>query len=220
MELVGVPEVAAELSVSERRVRQMIARDLLRAHKLGDRWLVEPSSIPRQQRRRRPMSQRIAWALLMFPEDRGASLRPQEKYRLRGKLNELHDAPEPELVLRDWSSSRAERRLFRFEDPPFLHQESRLIPGGVSDSRSNMADSRLFEGYAASQDVKPLAAQYLLLPEEIPHRGNVILHVSKEIPAPLPMLAIAADLAEHGNPRELSRSRALIQEALTQIESG
>ena len=61
---IGVKEVAAQLGVTERRVRQLIDAGALPARRVAGRLLVEETGIPRSRPVARPMSPRIAWAFI------------------------------------------------------------------------------------------------------------------------------------------------------------
>src|ERR1700677_4727261 len=61
---IGVKEVAAQLGVTERRVRQLIEAGDLPARRVSGRLLVEEAGIPRSRAVARPMSPRIAWAFI------------------------------------------------------------------------------------------------------------------------------------------------------------
>ncbi|NKY38537.1 helix-turn-helix domain-containing protein [Cellulomonas septica] len=210
MEL-SVAEAAELLEVSPRRVRQLIEAGRLQARQVGRQWLVEAASLPSRPRRARPMVPDVAWAILadVAPDDYA----PDEAYRWRQRRNRLvHDA-EPEQLLASWVSSRARRQVFEARAPHGLLDDERVVPSGLSDGRAGIAAGNLVEGYVRAVDVDAVRREYLLRPGGV--AANVVLHVVDELPPrPVPRLVLAADLAEHDEPRALARAGALIRETL------
>jgi hypothetical protein len=218
---VGVPEAALVIGVSPVRVRQLIASGQLRAREVGGRWLVDVESLPSAPRRGRPMSQRIAWALLLLADGQRADWASAgEISRLRAQRNRLAHDPEPELLLRSWLASRANRHVFSAPEPQGLREDPRLVLSGISDPRSGMSAGAEVEGYVHPDDLQAVCADHLLVPSS-GERANVVLHASPApLTAPVPVLLLAADLAEHDGPRELERSRDLIRQALESWPQG
>ncbi len=214
---VGVPEAARMLGVSPVRTRQLIAAGRIDARQVAGRWLVDVASLPSAPRRGRPMSPRVAWALASLADGHRASwLRDDEAYRLRARRNELvHDA-EPELLLRSWLAARAHRHQLSAPDPQRLLNDPRLVPSGVSDPRSGMSAGHQAEAYVDANDLEDVRADHLLVPADR-SRANVWLHAAPMLPSrPVPLLLLAADLAEHDGPRELGRARDLIAAAVAE----
>jgi hypothetical protein len=212
---VGVPEAARMISVSPVRVRQLIASGQLRARQVGGRWLVDVESLPSAPRRGRPMSQRIAWALAELGDDRRAPwVSAGEISRLRAQRGRLVDNPEPELLLRSWLAARAHRHVLSAPNPQGLREDPRIVLSGISDPRSRMSAGAEVEAYVHDDDLQAVRADHLLVPSS-GARANVVLHAAPLMPeAPVPVLLLAADLAEHDGDRELGRARELIQQAL------
>ncbi|QGQ18497.1 helix-turn-helix domain-containing protein [Cellulomonas sp. JZ18] len=208
---VGVPEAARMLGVSPGRVRQVIADGSIAARQVGGRWLIDVASLPSAPRRGRPMSPRIAWALAEMSAGRRAPwLSNEEAYRLRVRRNTLaHDA-RPELLLRSWLASRADRHQLAAPDPRQLQDDPRLVPSGISDPRSGMSAGHQVEAYVHADAFEDVRADHLLVPADR-SRANVWLHAAPLLPErPVPLLLVAADLADHDGPRELGRARELI----------
>jgi excisionase family DNA binding protein len=115
-----------------------------------------------------------------------------------------------------WLSNRSSRRLFVAapSDLNALRDDPRLVPSGLSDPRSGMDDLRLLEGYVKADDVDAIASDYWLELPGIDDRPNVVLHVSPVRPPAIGPMLLAADLAEHGGPRELVRAHELLDEAI------
>ncbi|HMO10198.1 MAG TPA: hypothetical protein PKB06_01540 [Actinotalea sp.] len=67
------------------------------------------------------------------------------------------------------------------------------------------------EGYVLADDAEALARDHLLI--DAAASADVVLHVSPMLSeVPVPLLLVAADLADHDGPRELARARDLIAE--------
>ncbi|MGW6132467.1 helix-turn-helix domain-containing protein [Cellulomonas sp. NPDC055163] len=217
---VGVAEAARMLDVSPGRVRQLISAGRLPARRISGRWIVDLASLPSAPRRGRPMSPRIAWALVELGEDRRAAwTSSSETSRLRGQLDRLARDQEPELLLRSWLASRAVRHVLSAPDAGRLRQDSRVVLSGISDPRSRLSPGDDLEAYVHDDDLAAVRAEHLLVPARA-SRANVVLHASPILPAqPVPLLLLAADLAEHDSDRELSRSRDLLVTALQAPEA-
>ena len=216
MSEVGVPEVSRLLEVSPRRVRQLIEAGSLRARKVSGSWLVDVASIPNASRRGgRPMSPRMAWGLVELAEGRRAPwLSPKEVLRLRHMRDRLKADPEPELLLKAALVERASRYELSCSDPDALRSDPRVTLSGISDPRSRMSARNQVEAYVHVDDHHDLLVEHLLVAPS-GRRGNAILHVSPIHPgSPVPLLLLAADLADHDQARELGRARELIAEAL------
>lgn len=156
------------------------------------------------------MSPRNAWALIEIAAGRSAEwVGPRESYRLRRALDRLAADTEPELLLRSWIASRADRQLFSASEADALRADSRLVLSGLSDQRSGLAAAGNVEAYVRSEEAASIRSDHLLIGAG--PNANVVLHVSPLAPqGPVPLLLLAADLAEHDGPRELARARQLI----------
>lgn len=74
-----------------------------------------------------------------------------------------------------------------------------------------MASPEVVEGYLAKEKLESSLDRYLLI-EAADRRGNVVLHVVEQRPEFVWPLLLAADLAEHQEPRQLGRARELVAE--------
>ena len=207
---VELAEAARMMGVSAVRARQMAREGRLRARRVGGRWLVDAASLPSAPRRGRPMSVRIAWALVELSAGGAAEwVEPRESYRLRRALDRLVTDDEPEMLLRSWLASRAERQLLSASEVDGLRADPRLALSGLSDERSGLSAARNVEAYVRAEDAAAVRRDHLLI--DSGSNANVVLHVSPRVPArPVPVLLLAADLADHDGPRELARARELI----------
>lgn len=209
----SAPEVAQQLGVSLRRVHDMIRSGELDAERLGRQWMVDAASLPPHRRRAgRPMSRRIAWAMLLSDGavDDVAWLGADEAYRLRRRVGRLWSDPEPVDRLRSWVASRSEVLHLSAQDPARVREDDRVVVSGASDPRAGISAAASAEGYVQQDDVPGLVADHLLVP--VPRsRANVVLRVSPlPLPSPVPLLLLVADLADDGGPRERERARELL----------
>jgi excisionase family DNA binding protein len=208
---VGVKEVAAQLGVTERRVRQLIDAGALPARRVAGRLLVEEAGIPRSRPVARPMSPRIAWAFIhQLSNEPVVDISDRELSRLQDKYRALLASPQPAVLLRSWLRNRAQR--LRLAIPPFevegLLQDPRLVPSGISDARSEMSAGREAEGYLRPGDVEHLMADHLMAAVIPP---NVWLHiVDRPLVRPAPLGLVIADLADHDRAREDARVAELL----------
>jgi excisionase family DNA binding protein len=207
---IEVAEAARMMGVSAVRARQLAREGRLRARRVGGRWLVDVASLPSARRRGRPMSPRIGWALVRISEGRVADwVEPRESYRLRQALARLAADDEPELLLRSWLASRAERMTLSASEVDALRADPRLVVSGVSDERSGLSAAGYVEAYVRAQDAAAVRRDHLLI--DAGTDANVVLHSVLTVPQrPVPVLLLAADLADHDGPRELTRARQLI----------
>ncbi|HEY8721796.1 helix-turn-helix domain-containing protein [Pengzhenrongella sp.] len=213
MEEVSVPDAARELGVSPVRVRQLIAAGQVQARQVAGVWLVDLASLPSAPRRGRPMSERVAWAVIQLGDGEPAPwLAPNEAHRARGRLAQLAADERPELLLRSWLAGRADRKVLSATDPDRVHDDPRIVASGLSDPRSHIFAGGQAEGYVHLDDFDAVRRDHLLIPDS---HGNVVLHLASMAPSPpVPLLLLAADLADHDSPRELQRARELIAQAV------
>ncbi len=207
---VGVPEASRLMGVSVARARRLAAEGRIDARLVGGRWLVDAASLPSAPRRSRPMSPRMAWALVVLSDGGKPDwVEPRESYRLRRALDRLAADDEPELLLRSWLASRGDRRRLSAPDVQTLRSDARMVLSGLSDARAGLSAAGYVEGYVQADDADAVIRDHLLI--DAGRSADVVLHVSPLLPeVPVPLLLVAADLADHDGPRELARARALI----------
>ena len=198
------------MGVSVGRARRLAAEGRIHARIVGGRWLVDAASLPSAPRRSRPMSPRMAWALVVLSDGGKPDwAEPRESYRLRRALERLAADDEPELLLRSWLASRARRRRLSAPDAQALRSDARVVLSGLSDERAGLSAVGDVEGYVGADDAGAVIRDHLLI--EAGPSSDVVLHVAPVLPeAPVPLLLVAADLADHDGPRELARARELI----------
>lgn len=211
-------DAAALLGVSSRRVRQLISLGQLDAERVGSQWVIDPTSMPvRPLRSGRPFASRTAWALLLH-SDPGAApwLRADEASRLRAQLRRLLERTDALERVRSWLSARAHVVRLAAPDPAGVLSDPRVAPGGVSDQRSRLSAASEAEFYVHSPDQQSVITEHLLLPVSR-SSSNVVMHVSPlPVPEPMPLLAVAIDLADNGGPREYERGAELFADWLAQ----
>lgn len=204
-------EVAAQLGVTERRVRQLIDAGNLPARRVAGRLLVEEGSIPRSRPMTRPMSPRIAWAFIsLLSNEAVQEISDRELARIQGKHLALLASPQPAALLRSWLRSRAQLRRLSISptDADEVLNDLRVIPSGISDPRSEMSAGREVEGYVQTGDVEQLVADHLMAPIG---PTNVWLRViDRPLPRPAPLGLVIADLADHDGAREDARVGQLL----------
>jgi excisionase family DNA binding protein len=225
MAVVSVAEAAHRLGVSAARVHQRIQDGSLPAIRVGRQWAIDEALLHQvSSRPGQPLSRRAAWAVLALAaaphdEEIAASelvldlkLAPSEWSRARKRLADILGAPVPEDLLRAWLRRRAERCVFRASQPDLadIRGDRRLLLSGLSHPDSSMVSPDVAEGYLARADLDDFVDRYLLV-EAADRRGNVVLHVADRRPESVWPLLLAADLAEHQQPREAGRARELVE---------
>jgi excisionase family DNA binding protein len=225
MAKMSVPQAAERLGVSPARVRQRIDDGSLIAEKVGGRWLLDlEASQPQKAQAGRPVSPlSVWWSLVAFEPDLTVNelmhgvqrLSRSSRDRAVRRVAEAIENRDHDGLLA-WLSNRASRHLFvaAASDLKVLRSDSRLVASGLSDPRSGMDDLRVLEGYVKDSELETIASEYWLERPSVDDRPNIVLHASPVRPAAVGPMLLAADLAEHGGPRELLRSRELLDEAI------
>jgi len=84
------------------------------------------------------------------------------------------------------------------------------VPSGISDPRSGVSGGHGSEFYAQPGTLQQVMRRHLLVEDPA---GQVRLREAPvSLDAPVPLLLIAADLAERGGPREMRRAVELLEE--------
>ena len=178
MSVLGVDEVACELGVSPRRVRQMISDGVLVARRLGGVWVIEREHVGRVERHRRqvgrPWSPGSAWAVLALADGGEPDLAPVDRSRARKRLGSGLDRVVGRL------GARSDRRWF-YGHPAVLDRlggDPQVVRGGVSaagEHGAGVVSADRFEGYVRGGDLDRLVARFGLDGEAV--RPNVLLRV-------------------------------------------
>lgn len=161
MDVMSVRDVADELSVNERRVRQLIESGDLRAERFGRQWMVLRGDVIDVREAKRvaghPFSSANAWGILALAEGKDAGwLSASEKRRLSEILSErgIED-----LVPR--LRGRASRESW-FVHPSLLGhlaEDPRTVRAGSSAVDALVSEDSL-EVYVPAAFVRDLAAAY------------------------------------------------------------
>lgn len=209
----SVSEFSIHRGVSERRVLELIKNGDVRARRSGGRWLISAQEMNKRGLLRRPMSPRMAHALIALlsnaPWQEG--LDPVEKHRIKHHFAELQIHKHPAWLLSSWLHKRGEIMQLK-ANPVDLHalqKDDRIILSGVNDPRSGLLVNDFVEGYIDKKHVERFQKDYLLVDSDAP---NVILRmVDFPIKKPIPMGLVLADLADHNGPREDSQVAKLLK---------
>lgn len=91
-----------------------------------------------------------------------------------------------------------------------LRNDPRIRLSGVSHTDSGLLANSEIEGYVNREDLDSLVRDWFLVKARPGQRYNVLLHVAEHLPENLPVLFIAADLAERAGVRERQAARDLL----------
>lgn len=208
-----VGQVASELGISERRVRQRIAEGSLLAEKVGRDWVVQsrPSALPR--RVGRPLAARTAWDVVAVSAKCDEGLPSRRRARARRCLEALRDRDE--LAIAATLSPRAQRLELVAADIDLrdLAVDPRIVTSGLSSPLFQMAQPTLVEAYVEAEAASPFISDFLLRPARGQGEGNVVLHVvpvAGVLDLATAPIVVACDLVEHGSPRDVQVAHELI----------
>lgn len=145
-------------------------------------------------------------------------LSPSSRHRIVRRFISAVEDNDHEAILA-WLRNRGDRRVFRAADRDVdpLRHDDRILLSGISHPDSQMQDLRIVEGYVRDADLPSLVADHWLEDLKVGDRPNVILHVAPLRPSAVSPLMLAADLAEHGGPREVKRAHELLDEAIDDL---
>lgn len=214
--MIGVNELAARLSVSAVRARELVRSGNVPAQRVGGRWMVDEADVPAPGSRRnsRPLSARSAWGLIQAASgEPGMNRHPMERARYREWLKRLESSEDPAGLLASWLGARARRESFSANSADIggLREDPRIRLSGVSHPAAGLLPGREVEGYVAERELNSLRRDWLLVDAPV-RQANVIFHVVSELPDEITPLLIAADLAERGGPREKAAAARLIRD--------
>lgn len=209
MPVVKVADAAAELGVSSRRVRQMLADGVLAGERVGRVWVVDSEQLRQFEHRRpevgRPWSPVSAWAVIALAGGEDPDLSPVERSRARKRRAQGLDNVVGRL------GARADRRQF-YAHPSVLDRLADapgLVRGGISavaEHGVGLVVSGEFEGYVRSSGFEDLVSKYGL--DDQAARPNVLLRVVDDAVWPFRTgqeaagrAVVAVDLLESDDPR-------------------
>ena len=218
MSVLGVAEAAAELGVSERRVRQMLGDGQLRGQHVGRAWIIERHALEEVRENRpevgRPWHAQKAWAFLLLAEGRDVALSAVDRSRVSRRVEAGVEQNLGRL------RARAQKHSF-YAHPSVLEQLIRhpdIVRSGISaiDEYSiDLIAQQVVEGYIRQSDVGGLIEQVAL--DESSDRPNVILRVVRDDAWPFdahqavaPKVVVAVDLLDANDERSQRAGRALL----------
>ena len=218
MELVNVQEAARQLGVSPRRVRRMLADDLVAGVRIGRAWALEQRHLDRFKNHRasigRPWSALSAWAVLAAADGHDSVLAPVDRSRAHHRLS-----GEGLLGVVNRLGARAQRQDF-YGHPSVLRRlanEPSLVLSGVSAAAEHRADvlaSDFLEAYIPLSRVQGIVRRYALNSD--PERPNIVLRVVEDSIWPFasgdrvaPRAVVAVDLLESEDDRSRRAGSAL-----------
>lgn len=215
----GVADAAAELSVSRRRVRQMLARGTIIGQRVGNTWVIESSALGSLKRQRptagRPWQPQSAWSLLAVASGRDVDLTPSQRSRVRRRLDAGLASCLPQL------SVRATLRSFYAHHSilPLLEDEPEVVLSGVSAAGHYPLDIvavNHLEGYVPAAVLPSLIKRFAL--DENAARPNVTLRTVADHLWPFgpdeevaPLAVVAVDLLESDDERTRRAGAQLLQ---------
>lgn len=200
MQVIGVADAAAELGVSERRVRQMLASGTLPGSRIGRVWAIDRTTLDMAVGRctsaGRPWKAASAWAVLALADGRevegSAVARSRARQRLAAGL----------LPLAERLRTRAATRRF-YGHPSVLDKlpgTARAVRTGLSATGEHGLDLVAIGGYEAympESDIADVARSFALI--EGAEQPNIVLRAveddawpfqSDEEVAPIPVVAL------------------------------
>ena len=211
-------EAAEHLSVSPRRVRQMLSDGMLEGHRVGRGWAIEERAISTAARRRpahRPWTARSAWSVLALADGMEPRCTSYERSRAARRLS----VGLPQLL--DRLSSRAQ--WLTFYAHPATRDRIAVQPGVVRTAASASPEHDLgivgsgpLDAYLKRGDLQAIRDAFVM--EERSERANVVFRVVDDHLWPFPDDAVAAppavvavDLLESEDERSRRAGTELLQ---------
>jgi len=219
MSVLSVVDVAEELGVSPRRVRQMLADGVFSAERVGRAWVIDAEQLRQVEHRRpevgRPWSPKSAWAVLALADGEEPDLSPVERSRARKRLAQGLGGVARRL------GARAERRRF-YAHPGVLDrlaEAPQVMRAGISAVAEHGVDLVAgdgFEGYLRAGDLDELVSRFGL--DDQAARPNVLLRIVSDVVWPFRRgqgsagrAVIAVDLLESDDPRARRAGAELLE---------
>jgi hypothetical protein len=220
--VIGLRDAAERLGVSQRRARAMIAAGQLEAEKVQGRWLVDPESLNRVAIARRrdgpPWSPLLAWAYLLYRDgdphaldglSRVSRHRVRQRAGVRLALDELAAL----------AARRAEPWRCRAHPSVVVDLVGAGVASGLSAAEALGVGLGVRVGEHADIYVPESRAHKLV--DELalsPARGAQVDAIVRAVPEAAwrlgdrqiaPVLAVALDVAEHGDARSREAAEQL-----------
>lgn len=196
----AVADAARRLGVSNRAVVRMIKDGHIRARGYGRRYAIEAEDLPAAPRIARPMSDRIAWAAILGPEQ-AHWLTKAEKARTLRQLR-LAFQNEEALRIASWLAGRGRPQRFDGNLARLL-ADPRVVPSGPADHRALLTLTRQRDVYTQPGVTDAVIADHNLQPA---NDGQIWLRPAVwDLPRPAPLILVVADLVDHGQEAEAKR---------------
>lgn len=212
---VTIAQAAEAAGLSRSRIDALVRAGKLSATKVGHQWVLDdPQQLAALTHRRgRPLSARMAWALMLDLDGVDAPwVTAVERRRLRDHRDRLRRDPDPVTRWQALAAGRARRIAYTGTDRAALLGDPEVQASGLSDPRAGLSAGSEAEAYVHEGDWPRVVRRHLLVePTSAP---DVWLHVSAYLPPRALRLQVAADLADHGGPRERARARAILDDAV------
>ena len=210
--MLSVSQLARLLQVTDARARSLVASGAIHAERVAGRWVVADADAAAYRRKvGRPLSRQNAWRLAAVSEGcQVAGAHSTEVARLHEHLKSLDGLGDPLPKLRTLLANRAEKVELSVSpaDLAELRRDTRLRLSGVSHPMSGLLANAEVEAYVDREDFEALVREWLLVTPAGLQR-NVVLHIADSLPADLPVLLVAADLAERSGVREQGAGRTI-----------
>jgi hypothetical protein len=209
MEVFSVSQIAPELGVSDRRVRQMLGRGEMEGQHVGRSWIIDSKAIDAVRRRPevgRPWNPVAAWALLRIAAGEHPNVSVAQASRAKRRIA---DSGINDLVMK--LVSRGKKRKFYGHKSILqrLAAEQMVVRSGVSAAREHSADIialDYLEAYVPAGQFKKLIKKYAL--EKSSERANILLRVVDDEAWPFPknakvasQVVVAVDLLDADDER-------------------
>jgi excisionase family DNA binding protein len=219
---IGVREAANRIGVSERRVRAMIAAGRLAAEKIQGRWLVEPQSLDRLADVPRldgpPWSPDLAWAYLLYRDGDPQALDGLSRVS-RHRVRQRAGASLALGELAALAVHRADSQRCRAHPSVIDELLSTGVASGLSAAGALGVGLGIRPGEHADVYLpRPIAQQLIEELALVPAQGAAVNAIVRAVPESAwrlghrdvaPVLAVALDLAEHGDPRSREAAASL-----------
>ncbi len=218
MRIISVAEAAAQIGVSPRRVRKMLADDLLPGHRVGRGWAIEQRVLEYFRDHRapagRPWRASSAWAVLAIADGNESEMLPVDRSRARRRL-----ADHGLAGLVDRLAARAQRQRF-YAHPSILQrleEEPDVVRSGASAAADYQADlivSDFLEAYVPASRLRGFVDRYGL--DANAEQPNVLLRAVDDVVWPFapdagvaPRAVVVVDLLEADDDRSRRAGAAM-----------
>ncbi len=204
MELWSSKDAARALRLTPRRIRALARAGSLEAHKVGNRWLVEPISA-REPRHGRPPTPAIAWAILsVLSGERPNWVHPSALSRLKRWMQST------QWTIDALKKSKARSRIVRLralpsDVPKILRKPGMVLTGlsAITDEVDLVPSSEEVDAYVSNDMVRMIERQFK--PARESDQPNLTLRLPNQAWIlrfnRAPLTVVCADLLLSADPR-------------------